>query len=84
MDALVGKRFEREPMVMLVSVPTHLVSCLKQEINSLYPFKEPGWHEPGRMNLVLLLKTEQGITLSSPQKTAGIHIMEGYEHRTFS
>jgi hypothetical protein len=56
---LIGKRFEREPMIMVVSMPPHLMACLQEKVHSLLvALQEFDGHEPGRMHLVLLLKLE--------------------------
>jgi hypothetical protein len=59
LDALIGIWFEWEPMVMIMSMPSYLIARLQEKINSLlFALQEAGWHKPGCVNLVLLLKPE--------------------------
>ena len=80
-----GERPEREPVIVVVAMPADFVPRSKKKIDrGFFPFQDGGWDKPRRMDLVLLLETKQGVILSSPQEAAGIHIVERYEHRTFS
>jgi len=76
-DRLVSERLNMVSVIMLVPMPTYLVSVLQKKVRGVFVLVENlCWYEPGRVNLVLHLNPKERIALAPSQKAGRIHVVK--------